>query len=342
MLSSTSDALDCLGLELIDALFEHRASVTQVVVAIEANSGHSAQSFWDACESADALGYVSASKELRGTFGPSAKLTPSAVERLHQDLRRALAYGIWSPGCGGQNAPPCKPFETRKAECELPLKTKELSSEPRPLPPGRTVRIGLIPVYPVQQAKAPPFRKRSPAQPPDYSRITRYRATEKELASAGVSSVDELVERVNEFVERGLQFPVTQADFPNSRKKFERLTALLAKLSWNQTAAMDRPARGQRPSAFVWKVGVQLKAASLWRSLPPKGLNTFSTIPNFSPISRLLNPFTIRRSVIFSCLVRDDNMFVDVLRARVLAPHAVTCRRLPADGSQTMAGGLRS
>lgn len=234
MISSTSDALDCLGLELVDALCEHRASVKEVVAAFEAHSGHSPQSFWDACEGAGALGYVSASKKLRGTFGPSAKLTPSAVERIHQYLRRALAYGIWSPGCGDQNTPPCKPFEATKAEPERPLKTKELSSEQSPLPPGRTVRLGLIPVYPVQQPKAP--RKRSPARPPDYSRITRYRATEKELALAGVSSVDELVERVNEFVERGMQFPVTQSDFPNSRKKFERLTALLAKLSWNQTA----------------------------------------------------------------------------------------------------------
>ena len=113
-----------------------------------------------------------------------------------------------------------------------------MGSEQRPLPPGRTVRIGLIPVYPLQPPRAPPSRvAKSSAQPPDYSRIARYKATETELALAGVSSVDELVERVNEFVERGIQFPVTQSDFPNSRKKFERLTALLARLSWNQTAS---------------------------------------------------------------------------------------------------------
>lgn len=238
MLSSTSEELDCLGLELVDALAEHRASVREIVATFEANSGHSPQSFWDVCECGDALGYVAASKALRGTFGPSAKLTPSAVERLHRDLRRAIAYGLWTPGLGEQDAPPCEPFEATKAEPELPQKTEELSAEQRPLPPGRTVRIGLIPVYPLQQPKPPPPpRIRSPAQPPDYSRIARYRATEKELASAGVSSVDELVERVNEFVGCGIQFPVTQSDFPNSRKKFERLTALLVKLSWNQTAS---------------------------------------------------------------------------------------------------------
>lgn len=234
VLSSTPDALDCLGLELVDALAEHRASVKDVVAGFEENNGHSPQTFWNACEDGSALGFVSASKELRGTFGPSAKLTPSTVEKLRRDLRRAIAYGIWSPGGGEQDTPP---FEPPEAKPELPLKTEELSPEQRPLPPGRTVRIGLIPVYPLQQPKASLPRTRSPAQPPDYSRITRYRATEKELASAGVSSVDELVERVNEFVEHGIQFPVTQSDFPNSRKKFERLTALLAKLSWNQTAS---------------------------------------------------------------------------------------------------------
>ena len=236
MLSSTSEALDCLGLELVDALAEHRASVRETIAAFEANSGHSPQSFWDACGCGDALGYVTASKELRGSFGPSAKLTPSAVERFHRDLRRAIAYGIWSPGRGEQDAPPSEPFETTESESE-PQMTEELSAEERPLPPGRTVRIGLVAVYPLQQPKTPPSRKRSPAQPPDYSRIARYRATEKELALAGVSSVDELVERINEFVGCGIQFPVTQSDFPNSRKKFDRLTALLAKLTWDRTAS---------------------------------------------------------------------------------------------------------
>jgi hypothetical protein len=236
LLSSTSDALDCLGLELVDALAEHRASVKEAVTAFEATSGHSPQSFWNVCGSGDALGYVAASKELRGV-GPSAKLTPSTIEKFHRDLRQANAYGLWTPGSGEQDAH-CEPPEATDDAPKLPQKPEELPDEERPLPPGRTVRIGLIPVYPFQQPKAPTCRKaRSPVQPPDYSRIARYSATEKELASAGVCSVDELVDRINEFVGRGIQFPVTQSDFPNSRKKFERLTALLVKLSWDQTAS---------------------------------------------------------------------------------------------------------
>jgi hypothetical protein len=239
MLSSTPDATDCLGLELVDALADHRSSVREALAAFEANTGHAPQRFWETCESTE-RGYIRASKELRSSSGPSRGLTPSVVEHHHKELQKAQAYGLWKPGEAVQQVEPDVP----SAPEAVPFTVSPIESE-RPLPPGRTVRIGRIPVYP-QPSPTPPKRGiRSPTEPPDYSKLVRYRAAEAELAAAGVFSVDELVERVNSFVGRGLQFPVTQSDFPNSKKKFDRLTALLDKLTWNKASRQgDRQSAG--------------------------------------------------------------------------------------------------
>ena len=230
VLSSTPEAADCLGLELVDALADHRTSVKEALAAFEANTGHPPQRFWDTCESTERR-YVRASKELRGSSGSPSRLTPSVVEHYHKELQKAQAYGLWKPGEAVQQPEPEAPAQ---AEAE-PFTLSPVESE-RPLPRGRTVRIGRIPFYP-QPSQTPPKRgTRSPTEPPDYSKLARYKATEAELAASGVFSVDELIERVNSFVGRGLQFPVTQSDFPNSKKKFDRLTALLDKLTWSEAS----------------------------------------------------------------------------------------------------------
>ena len=59
--------------------------------------------------------------------------------------------------------------------------------------------------------------------PPDYSRLRNCEATEEELAIFGAADVLDLVRILNEvFVQAG-QFPVTQADYPSTRKRLEKL-----------------------------------------------------------------------------------------------------------------------
>jgi hypothetical protein len=73
-------------------------------------------------------------------------------------------------------------------------------------------------------------REWKPGDPPDYSRLRRYEASPAELEIAGTPSVDALVQKVNRLSKLGGRSPVTQGDFPSSKRKFHRLVARLAEL----------------------------------------------------------------------------------------------------------------
>jgi hypothetical protein len=211
-LSSTADGADCLGLDIVDALAEHRTSVQEAVENFESDTGHTPQHFWEVCEK-ETIGrfYVKTSKALRSHSGAAAKLTPSVVEEFHNRLRLAKKYGFWQPGSDevGEVA------ATEKLDQE-PFILHAIPDRPQ-LDPQPNASVAPVP------------RKRN--EPPDYSRLVRYAATHEELASAGVSSVDELVWRINAHAADGKQaFPISQFDFPNSKKKFDRLARLLLKL----------------------------------------------------------------------------------------------------------------
>jgi hypothetical protein len=218
LLSSTQDAADCLGLDIVDALQEHRASIQEAVARFEEDTGHTPRQFCDVCEQfSPGRRYVQASKLLRRHAGASSKLTPSAVEGFHNKLRIAERYGLWAPGAAGETPglTESEPGGQLVPPAVAPT-SQTIAYRPRPAP----------------QAAAPMSpRRRRPDEPPDYSRLARYAATREELASAGVSSVEELVSRVNAHVASGnLTFPVSHFDFPNTKKKFAKLAGLLSKL----------------------------------------------------------------------------------------------------------------
>lgn len=79
-------------------------------------------------------------------------------------------------------------------------------------------------------APLPPPPRRSPLEAPGYEGLRTYEASQEELEEAGAPSVDELVRIVNEVAREAGQFPVTQADYPSTRKKFERLLERRRKL----------------------------------------------------------------------------------------------------------------
>lgn len=63
----------------------------------------------------------------------------------------------------------------------------------------------------------------SPQTIPDYSRLKPCEATADELAVLGASSVRDLVARMNKgLIAKGL-LPISQGDFPNTRKRLLKL-----------------------------------------------------------------------------------------------------------------------
>lgn len=65
---------------------------------------------------------------------------------------------------------------------------------------------------------------------PDYSRLRSYAASAEELVSAGVSSVEELVSTFNEAGKGTVWAPVSQADYPTTKAKFDRLAERMEKV----------------------------------------------------------------------------------------------------------------
>jgi hypothetical protein len=212
-LSSTPDESDCLGLDIVDALAEHRESVQSAFETFEEVTGHTPRRFREVCEAADG-NYVRASKTLRGHSGASWKLTPSIVKDCHDRLVMAERYGFWQPELPGEET---AAESAAEHESEPDAVIPKFLNTPRP--------------------EIPAAEEHKRLDPPDYSRLRRYAATPEELAAAGTATVDELVERLNAHVGRGLSHPVTQADFPNSKRNFARLADLLAKLEAGTSGA---------------------------------------------------------------------------------------------------------
>jgi len=66
---------------------------------------------------------------------------------------------------------------------------------------------------------------------PDYSRIRPYAASQEELDRAGASSVHDLVVTFNEAARGTIWSPVSQADYPTSKAKFDRLAERMEKVT---------------------------------------------------------------------------------------------------------------
>jgi len=76
----------------------------------------------------------------------------------------------------------------------------------------------------------------SPSSVPSYAGKRTFDTTPSELARFGVGSVRELVDTFNAYFMKTGGYPITQADYPDTRKKFEKLV-----LRWERlTSANSR------------------------------------------------------------------------------------------------------
>ncbi|TLX16020.1 hypothetical protein [Rhizobium sp. MHM7A] len=64
-------------------------------------------------------------------------------------------------------------------------------------------------------------------------------ASDEELAAIGVSSVSELVQRVNDHLLSSNDFPISVGDFPSNKRLFDRLVARYERLGLNQQKPND-------------------------------------------------------------------------------------------------------
>lgn len=83
-----------------------------------------------------------------------------------------------------------------------------------------------LPTEEFKTMKAARIAKRGNASPlttPDYSRMRAYEAAEEELAGTGVRNVAELVALINRKLASRHLLPISQGDYPNTRKRLVKL-----------------------------------------------------------------------------------------------------------------------
>jgi hypothetical protein len=91
---------------------------------------------------------------------------------------------------------------------------------------ARLIKIGpkSTKMRPVSAQPRKPIQTPSAVSPPRYPKIT-YEASREELNQIGFSSVQEFVVHVNQLLKAAKKFPVSEADYPNTKMKFTRLVA---------------------------------------------------------------------------------------------------------------------
>lgn len=80
-------------------------------------------------------------------------------------------------------------------------------------------------------ARAASVTRANPTKAPDYSSLRGYEATAEELARFGVSDIPSLVRKFNADFVRARLFPVTQSDYPGTKKRFDKLVARWERLT---------------------------------------------------------------------------------------------------------------
>jgi hypothetical protein len=209
LLSSFTDhsASPIIGLELVDAVEEHHATISGHLADFSEETGYSVDDFWHAAEQIKSTDMMSG--KLRKTTGPASKLTPSVVEKYVDLLRVAIDYGIF------------RPSPTRKSE-----PGHGPSAWSAYLPPPPTAGSGdagtspaILHPSPKQIASAPIYNART------------YSASGDELAGTGLENVGLLVSETNRKLELSGRPAITQADYPTTRKKFEKLMKRWRELS---------------------------------------------------------------------------------------------------------------
>jgi hypothetical protein len=212
-----------LGLDIIDFLDEHRNGIARDIAEFEHQTGYSPEAFCKAHQELTAGSrYVSnetVSRRLRSKSGASAGLTAGEVDRRLQLLKRAIAYGLWTPARGPS------------PEKVVPLFSGE---EPKSPPPKReeqqeTAALSVVglklvkrhqpsanrtpeSVRPVQCNKAGPF------DPPSYKGLRSAILPDDVKREFGVEGTEELVALLNALWRNENQTPLPQGSFPGNAK----------------------------------------------------------------------------------------------------------------------------
>jgi hypothetical protein len=212
-----------LGLEIVDALNEHRSSIARDIAEFENQTGYSPEAFWNAHQKLTASGrHVSGetlSRQLRSKNAASAGLTAGEVERRYKLLGRATAYGLWSPARGPspEKVVPLFPDEWLKP---APFKHEE----PKETAAKAVVGFKRVTRHQPWASRTPepirpgPLNEAGPFDPPSYKGLRSAILPDEVKREFGVESTEELVASLNAFWRNENRKPLPQGSFPGNAK----------------------------------------------------------------------------------------------------------------------------
>lgn len=241
-----------IGLDIVDALDEHKKDIAKSIGGFEAEAGWSAEEFWAACDSPTSprRGYASESlvRRLRARGGGTVKLTAGEVDRRLQFLSTADAYGIWKPARGAGTGKVVSLFPiTPKAELAQtdPPPPKMLEEVAKPAPAllpylRRTFKPSLLREQPPPEAPA----TRSRLDAPSYSGLRAAPWPDELKREFALESTGAFVTFVNELRRAENRLPIPQGSFPSKANDLNKL-AKEARLA--RARQQQRPPRPDEP-----------------------------------------------------------------------------------------------
>lgn len=222
-----------LGLDIVDALDEHKKEIAKGIATFEAETGWTAEEFWSACDSPTSPPRRYATdamvKRLRARGGGTVKLTAGEVDRRLQLLSKAEAYGIWKPSRGSSPdkvvslfpsaAPKAAPVENETKPSAKPI---EESVKPGPalLP---YLRRNFKPSRPSELPQAEPLETKSQFDAPSYGGLRSAPWSDELTEEFAVKSTYEFVSFVNELRRAENRLPIPQGSFPAKASDLAKL-----------------------------------------------------------------------------------------------------------------------
>ena len=212
-----------LGLDIIDALDEHRNGIARDIAEFAHQTGYSPEAFWNAHQELTAGScYVSnetLSRRLRSKSEASAGLTAGEVDRRLKVLKRAIAYGLWTPA-RGPSPEKVVPLFSREELKSPPAKREEQQEIAAP----SVVGLKLVKRHQPRANRTPEFIR--PAQrnkagsfdPPSYKGLRSAILPDDVKKEFGVESAEELVALLNALWRNENQKPLPQGSFPGNAK----------------------------------------------------------------------------------------------------------------------------
>lgn len=221
-----------LGLDIVDALDEHRREIARGVADFEAQTGWTPEDFWAVCESPTSQGghYASDSvvKRLRAKGTGTVKLTPGEVRRRLEFLAMAENYGFWKPARGGSSEKVVSLFQPTppapRAETQAPNPLPAIEEQPKASPTlvPHLPRNRELPQGP-NEPRPTSRQSRSQFDPPSYTGLRSAPWTEELRREFAVQSTDEFVAFLNALRRAEKRLPVPQGSFPSKASDLEKL-----------------------------------------------------------------------------------------------------------------------